>query len=443
MTTWWCELAALPTGITDSVRIETRAGRITGITSAAPAGPGDITLRGLVLPGLANAHSHAFHRALRGRTHARGGTFWTWREDMYAVARELTPDGYLALARGVFTEMVAAGYTVVGEFHYLHHDGDGLPYADPNAMGAAVAQAAAEAGIRLTLLDTLYLSGGLTVEGYQPLDEVQRRYSDGSVEQWVQRLEALSLTGAARLGAAIHSVRAVPAEHLGEVSGALAALRSQRGESVPLHVHLSEQQAENVACLAVHGCTPTELLHDSGLLGPAMTAVHATHVSGQDIALLGGSATGSCCCPTTEADLADGIGPARALAAAGSPLSIGSDQHAVIDPFTEIRGVELQERLRSLERGRFTPGELLTIATANGYAALGWPDGGRFEVGALADLVAVSSTSRRTAGAEPAQLIFAASAADVTDVVVAGEQVVRDGVHRLGPVDDVVDEALR
>src|SRR5215207_7319660 len=178
----------------------------------------DHLLRGVTLPGLANGHSHAFHRALRGRTHRDGGTFWTWRRQMYAVAAALDPDRYLALARAVYAEMVLAGYTVVGEFHYLHHAPGGRPYADRNAMGAALVQAAAEAGIRLTLLDTCYLAGGLTAGGHQPLDPVQARFSDGDVAAWAARAGGLGDGPTVRTGVAAHSVRAVPEDALAVVA---------------------------------------------------------------------------------------------------------------------------------------------------------------------------------------------------------------------------------
>ena len=254
MTTFWCEHAVLPGGLRRSVRVLTERGRIVEVLVDTAREDEDVTLRGVVLPGMANAHSHAFHRALRGRTHADGGNFWTWREAMYDVTRRLDPDRYLALARAVFAEMVLAGYTVVGEFHYLHHGPDGRPYDDPNAMGEAIIRAAHGAGIRLTLLDTLYLSGGLTASGHLPLDEVQVRFSDGSVEAWAERVSALSGDARMRVGAAVHSVRAVPCDDLTAVAAVTEA------GSRPLHVHLSEQPGENHACQGFYGCSPTELL---------------------------------------------------------------------------------------------------------------------------------------------------------------------------------------
>jgi formiminoglutamate deiminase len=237
-----------------------------------------------------------------------------------------------------------------------------------------------------------------------------------------------------RVGVAAHSVRAVPRAALRVVREAAAGR--------PLHLHLSEQSAENTACQTFHGLTPTGLLAAEGLLGPATTAVHATHLTSADVALLGGSATTACLCPTTERDLADGLGPARALADAGCPLALGSDQHAVIDLLEEARGLELHERLASGRRGRFSPAELLGALTTAGHAAIGWPEAGRIAPGAPCDLVAVRLDSVRTAGIAPDGVLMAATAADVTDVVVGGRTVVRDGVHVLGDVAGMLAAAI-
>ncbi|MGV1008243.1 MAG: formimidoylglutamate deiminase [Dermatophilaceae bacterium] len=443
MTAYWAEHAWLPSGLATSVRLEVDAGRFASVEVGALAQPGDVRLPGVTLPGAANAHSHAFHRALRGRTHGGSGSFWTWREQMYAVAARLDPDTYLALARAAYAEMALAGMTVVGEFHYLHHGPDGRPYDDPNAMAVALVAAASEAGVRLTLLDACYLAGGLGPAGHLPLDPVQRRFSDGTAAGWAQRAGALTSTPAVRIGAAIHSVRAVPREALGQVASAARHTLARDGAAgAPLHVHLSEQPAENEAALAYYGCTPAQLLAAEGVLGPATTAVHATHLTPDDVALLGAAGTSVCCCPTTERDLADGIGQARALRDVGSPLCLGSDQHAVVDPFEDVRGLEMHERLRSGERGRFTPAALLDAFSPNGYAALGWPEGGRLEAGALADFVTVRTDSVRTAGAAPEQSGYAAGAADVTWVVVGGETLVSDGRHRLGDVGRLLADAI-
>ncbi|MFI6700237.1 formimidoylglutamate deiminase [Streptomyces sp. NPDC050509] len=438
--TYWLEHAWLTDGrphVEPGVTVGVTDGRITGVrTQVTTPPPGATVLRGLTLPGLANAHSHAFHRALRSTVQVGSGTFWTWREIMYGIAAKLTPDSYFTLARAVYAEMALAGITSVGEFHYLHHAPGGTPYAHPNAMGEALIAAAAEAGIRITLLDTAYLSSGIAKRrGGEPPERHQLRFSDGDATAWAERASALASavkdSDQALIGAAIHSVRAVPAEQLATV----AAWAEEHG--APLHVHLSEQTAENEACLAVHGRTPTRLLADHGVLGARTTGVHNTHLTDEDIALLGTAATGTCMCPTTERDLADGIGPAEQLQRAGSPLSLGSDSHAVIDLFEEARAMELNERLRSRRRGHWTAVALLRAATADGHAALGRPDAGRIERGAFADLVTVALDSVRTAGSLPRlgaeTAVFAASAADVRHTVVGGRHVVRDGTHALIP----------
>ncbi len=431
MTAYWAPHALLPGGAAQDVRFEIEGGRFTAITADTAQADAD-RLDGIVIPGLADCHSHAFHRALRGRTHHGGGTFWTWREGMYAVAQRLDPDRYLDLARATYAEMALAGITAVGEFHYVHHNADGRPYDDPNAMGEALRLAAAEAGIRLTLLDTCYVAGGLDVGGHGEVSSEQRRFSDGDADRWSARWSALKPDDNTVIGAAIHSVRAVPRDQMGVVVATAA-------ES-PLHVHLSEQPAENEACLGHYGCTPTELLEQVGALGSHTSAVHATHLTNHDIALLGGSATTCCFCPTTERDLADGIGPARALLDAGSPLALGSDQHAVIDLVEEARALEMHERLHTLRRGRLTHDELMRAATD--HASLGWTDAGSLTVGARADLVVLDGASPRTAGAASDQILYAASAADVRTVIRDGETVVDGGQHRLGDVGRMLQDAI-
>ncbi|GAA2963167.1 formimidoylglutamate deiminase [Actinokineospora diospyrosa] len=425
MSAYWCASAWLPDGMASGVLVEVADGVITSVSLVDSPGAAQV-LPGVVFPGFANAHSHAFHRALRGRTHGDGGTFWTWRERMYELADRLDPDSYYLLARAAYAEMALSGITCVGEFHYLHHAPGGARYNDPNAMGDAVIQAARDAGIRITLLDACYLAGGIG----QPISPQQQRFSDGDVLAWAARVADLRPSAHARIGAAIHSVRAVPREALPVVAGF----------DGPVHVHLSEQPAENDACLAAYGVTPTQLLADAGALGPRLTAVHATHLTAEDIRLLGESGTGACLCPTTEADLADGIGPARELADAGSPLSLGSDQHAVVDMLVEARALEHGERLRTGQRGRFAPAELVRAMTA--HASLGWPEAGRIAVGAPADLVAVRLDSARTAGSLPEQAVMAATASDVDTVVVGGRVVVRSGEHVLGDVGRLLAEVL-
>jgi formiminoglutamate deiminase len=464
----WCEWAWLGgEGVEAGVLIEVEGERIAAVRGGVGEAPAGATrLPGYTLPGLANAHSHAFQRAFRGRTEEGGtgggaaaddpggdrpvatGSFWTWRERMYAAASRLDPDAYRALARATFGEMALAGITAVGEFHYLHHGPDGRPYADPNAMGRAVIEAAGDAGIRITLLDTCYLRGGAGEE----LSAVQRRFSDGTAGAWAERVDSLAtdvltaepeqrgrpfqrigrertttLGRAARVGAAIHSVRAV------DRAAAAAVAEWAAGRGAPLHAHVSEQPRENEECLAEHGMTPTALLADVGALGGHFTAVHATHLTAADRRLLGDAGACCCLCPTTERDLADGIGDAAALRDAGASLAVGSDSQAVIDSFEEARAIELDERLASGERGRHSPAGLLGAATASGHAAIGWPEAGAIAPGKLCDLVNLGGGSVRLAGIEPESALgtiaFAATAADVTSVIVGGAPVVRNGVH--------------
>jgi formiminoglutamate deiminase len=301
-------------------------------------------------------------------------------------------------------------------------------------MSEALVQAALEAGVRLTLLDACYLAGGLEDTGHLPLDAVQARFSDGDADAWADRVAALPERPGLRVGAAVHSVRAVPAAQLRTVGAA--------AEGRPLHVHVSEQSAENDACRAFYGTSPTGLLAASGLLAPGTTAVHAVHLTDDDVALLAATGTGVCACPGTEADLADGVGPFRRLHDAGTPLCLGSDQHAQTDLLGEARLLEDHQRLATGVRGQFGPAELLRALTAAGHRALGWPDAGVLTPGARADLVAVGLDSPRTAGCAPDQVLRAAGAADVHTVVADGRVVVRDGRHVLGDVGRLLGAAV-
>jgi formiminoglutamate deiminase len=425
VTAYWCEAAWLGGDAAEvGVLIDVQDGRIAAVTGDVPAPlSGAVRLDGLTLPGLANAHSHAFQRALRGRTQQGSGSFWTWREQMYRMADRLDPESYLALARATYAEMALAGMTTVGEFHYLHHAPGGAHYDDPNAMGRALIGAAAEAGVRITLIDACYLHGGI---GAAP-EGAQRRFSDGTAEAWVERVSALATEEGGCVGAAIHSMRAVDPEAAAVVVG----WATEGGR--PLHAHVSEQPAENQACLEAYGETPTALLAEAGALSAGFTAVHATHLDDADVRLLGDAGACCCVCPTTERDLADGIGGMRRLADAGASLSLGSDSHAVIDLFEEARAVELDERLASGERGRHSAAELLRAASAGGHACLGWPDAGRIEPEARADLVTVALDGVRLAGTDASNalesVVFAAAAPDVRNVIVDGREIVTEGRH--------------
>ncbi|MBO0845899.1 MAG: formimidoylglutamate deiminase [Nocardioides sp.] len=432
MTTYLLERAWVDGRVLDDVLVEIDGGRFTSVTSVGSTrdsrrfsgvataekrgntrltgDPNDATpLPGLTIPGLANCHSHAFHRALRGRTQRDRGTFWTWRDQMYDVAARLDPDTYLELATATYREMAAAGITCVGEFHYLHHQPDGTPYDDPNAMGKVLIEAARRAGIRITLLDTCYLSSGFG----KPPEGPQVRFSDGDVDAWVDRVNAIGPWEHAHIGGAYHSVRAVPLNQM------------KRYTTAPLHIHLSEQVAENDACLAEYGLTPTQVFAEAGHLTENNTLVHATHLTDDDIRLIGETRTYSCFCPTTERDLGDGVGPSRELHDAGSRLTLGSDSHAVIDLFEEMRAVELDERLATQQRGHWDAAELLEAGTR--HDSLGWADAGRIAVGARADLVTIATDSVRTAGtgADEQTAVFAAVAEDVIQVVADGHVVFR------------------
>jgi formiminoglutamate deiminase len=331
----------------------------------------------------------------------------------------------------------------VGEFHYVHHNPDGTPYANPNEIGLRLIDAAAAAGLRITLLDACYLAAGFDPDGKaRPLTGAQLRFGDGDAAGWAARMagfscDALGMLGShARIGAAIHSARAVPPDQMPEV------MAWSHHHGAPVHVHLSEQPLENAETRAAFGKTPAESLEDAGVLGPRSTMVHATHLTERDIELLGGSRSAVCMCPLTEADLADGVGPAPALAAAGCQLSLGTDGHSVIDIFQEGRWMELSQRLVTRTRGHFRGADLAIAATASGHTCLGWPDAGEIMPGAYADLVTVSWDSPRVADARwghpLSSVFFAGTAADVRHVVASGRDIVRDGQHLL--VGDIAGE---
>jgi formiminoglutamate deiminase len=387
------------------VVLEVANGRIAKVSEGVPSPPGAIELRGWTIPGLADAHSHAFQRVLRGRVEAGAGDFWEWRKQMYG-ATEWDGPAYSAHCRDVFQEMLEAGITAVGEFHYLHALGNGL--------GLAMIDAAKEVGIRLTLLDSCYLSGGL---GGRPLEGAQNTFSDGDADRWAQRVDELTDSDGVRIGAAIHSVRAVDPASMRLV----AAWARKRG--APLHIHLAEQAAEVEECMAALGCTPAELLDREGILGPDLTAVHAIHLDDEDVALLGRHRVTVCACSTTERDLGDRVGPLRELAAAGCSLSLGSDSNAVIDMLEEARGLEMDQRRATGRRVLHQPSDLLRAATTDGMRSLGW-DAGELKAGMLADFVTIDSATTRQRPLEAGFLIYACSARDVTNVVVGGLTVV-------------------
>jgi formiminoglutamate deiminase len=404
--TWHAEEAWLGHRAED-VLIEVANGRITMVKEGATVPRGATRLRGWTIPGFANVHSHAFQHTLRGATESGGGDFWEWREQMYRAAEGWTGAVYLEHCRAVFREMLQAGITAVGEFHYLHGLG--------NELGEAVALAATEEGIRLTLIDACYLQGG--VDG-RPLGGAQRSFSDGDVDAWVARMDDFKVGEDVRIGAAIHSVRAVDAPSMRKVAA------WARARKAPLHIHLAEQPAEVDECIAATGCTPTQLLEREGILGPDLTAVHAIHVDEQDIALLGEHRVSIVACTTSERDLGDRVGPLGRLAAAGSPICVGSDSNAVIDMLEEARGLELDQRRATGRRVHHQPGELFQAATIGGMRALGW-EAGELKAGMLADFITIDPPETTTKKPlDLGYLMFCRSARNVNNVVVGGATVV-------------------
>jgi formimidoylglutamate deiminase len=343
-----------------------------------------------LLPGFVNTHSHVFQRLLRGHTHraiSHRDTFWSWRHAMYTAARQLTPEGLYTIALQTYREMLAAGYTTVGEFHYVHHQPDGTPYASPNTMAEAIIEAGREAGIRVVMLMTAYAKGGF---GQAP-EEGQRRFCDASVETYLERVEALRLSGTP-VGVAPHSVRAVPEQWFRAIAS------YSRQHSLPLHVHADEQLAEVEQCLQTYHCRPIELLERFEALSPLTTVIHATHADAHEIALLQQTGATVCVCPTTEGDLGDGIAPYAELLKAAIPLAIGSDSNTRLDPLEELRWAEYTARMRYQRRRvliadeQAAPGTLLlTYGTRNGARALGIKSGDILP-GMQADFIAIDLT---------------------------------------------------
>lgn len=424
------------------------AGTITRIAAAdvlaagAPGGAGVERLPGrALLPGFVNAHSHAFQRVIRGRTQWRpagapDADFWSWREAMYAAALSLSPEEVQAVSRFCFLEMLRAGITAVGEFHYLHRDPEGRSYQDPNELAHRVIAAADEVGLRIALLNVCYATGGIG----RPLGAEQRRFATPDLDAFLTDTAALAEAwrGAPRvsIGVAPHSVRAVPREWLGEIVGWAGA------RDVVVHMHVSEQPREVEECLAAYGARPVELLADDGVLGERFTAVHATHLTAGEVRRLGDSGSTVCACPTTERDLGDGFLPGRELLAAGARIALGTDSHTIVDMFEEMRLVEYHERLRRLRRVVLTvPGPddrlevaplLFDLAMESGARSLGL-EAGRLEPGRLADFVAVDLEHPVLAGWTPdtlgAMLTLSASAGVVTDVWVGGVRRIEAGHH--------------
>lgn len=399
--------------------------RVDGVVSAAdvPAGAHTTRLAGrALLPGFVNAHSHAFQRGLRGHVQWGAGTdsFWTWRERMYRLANALDPDGIEAVSALAFLEMAAAGFTTVGEFHYLNHAPDGAPYADPDELALRVVAGAEAAGVRIVLLRVAYGRAGF---GVAP-NPLQRRFVDGGPDGALAAVERLRARGIAA-GLAPHSVRACPADWL----------RAFAGFSGPVHAHVDEQPAEIEASLREHGKRPLHVFADAGLVTSRFTAVHLTHPDDAEVAALRAAGGRVCACPTTELDLGDGFLPISRLDGVG--ICVGTDSHALIDPFTEVRSLEWHGRAVAGRRNVVAASEdpdglaarLLAAGTVEGARALG-VEAGEIRAGALADLVAVDLDAVALAGARPLPgIVFAGHPGMVTDVWVGGRRVVEERRH--------------
>lgn len=429
-----------------AVSFSATSGRITRVGPVDPEARSDgssIALRNRALmPGFINAHSHAFQRFIRGATQWRPNDdslsdFWSWRTAMYAAALTLTPDEIFEVSRYCFIEMLASGITAVGEFHYLQCDEEGKPYGDPNELAHRVLAAAEDAGIRIRLLNVAYARGGID----KPLDREQRRFATPDLGAFMAATSKLSEAVRSRpllsIGVAPHSVRAVPREWLRPLHDHATSF------DMPYHMHVSEQPAEVTAALAAWKRRPVEALNDEGVLDDRTTAVHATHLTRAEVAIIGAAATTICACPTTERDLGDGFLPGLELLQAGARIALGSDSQTVIDPFEDMRLLEYHERLRRLERvilttdtgrGREVAPTVIRAATESGAHSLRL-DAGRIAEGALADFVAVDLEHRALAGWRDhtlaACLALSASTAVVSDVWVGGVQTIRGARHRL------------
>lgn len=435
------------------VEYSSETGRITGLVAAdallagrAPITGGPVVrLRNrAVLPGFVNAHSHAFQRLLRGHVQRRlpgedVSDFWTWRQAMYRAALVLSPDDIFEIARFCFLEMLSAGITAVGEFHYLHNDPAGRPYADPSELASRVIAAAEDVGIRICLLRVAYSRGGIE----EPLRPEQRRFATPELEAWltqtVDLLESVRRRPLVSVGVAPHSIRGVPRHWLGSMHSLAYGL------AAPLHMHVSEQPAEVSACLQAYGRRPVELLAEAGVIDEHFTAVNATHLTFREVEMLGAPGPTVCACPGAERDVGDGFMPALELIRAGARIALGTDSHTVIDPLQDMRLLEYHERLRRQRRVVLAREEaeifavapvLLAMATENGARALRLP-AGQLKLGSFADFVAIDLEQRALEGwtddSLGAALALTAPASVVSDVWVGGVQRVQAGRHRRDP----------
>ena len=425
--------------ISDIALVCDEEGRITRLASADSLKSATRLSGRAILPGLVNGHSHAFQRVIRGRTEYRSqqnsDSFWTWRTQMYAAANKLNPADIFSASRMAFMEMALSGITSVGEFHYIHNAPDGSTYSDPNELSKEVIRAARDVGIRIALLRVAYARAGYQREP----DPQQVRFIEESPEVYLKHLQKLiDDCPDLQIGAAPHSVRAVPVDYLREVVG----FANKR--QLPVHMHVAEQPAEVSACIEEYGRSPVALLETEGMLSERFTAVHAIHVSPKAITALAQSGATVCACPTTERNLGDGVVPAADYFKAGVPISLGTDSQTVIDLFEDARELEYHLRLSKTERNVLASESssdtsslarrLFECATVRGAASIGIGTG-KLAEGEPADFFTVDLDDPTVAGSSIDGLlsciVFSMSRAAVRDVVVGGKRVVKDGRHRL------------
>jgi len=431
---FFAEHAWLPMGFANGVTFATAD---TGLKAVSAGDPRDSAepLGRYVLPGMPNLHSHAFQRAMAGLAERQSNpddSFWTWREVMYAFAGRIGPDELRAISAQLYVEMLKAGYTQVCEFHYLHHQPDGKPYADPAAMSLALIEAAKESGIGLTLMPTLYMTGGF--DG-RPLSERQRRFGH-DVDAYLRLIEKLRALESPllRIGVALHSLRAVPEDAMRTV------LAAQPARDVPIHIHIAEQIGEVQDCLAIRNARPVEWLLDHAPVDARWCLVHATHMTDGEVRRLAASRAVAGLCPTTEANLGDGLFALKSYLDAGGRIGIGSDSHISVSPVEELRWLEYGQRLatrrRNIGASRESPstGETVFRHALAGGAQASSAAVGSLSPGSRADMIVLDDASPLLAGRDAAHLldtfVFAGNTPLVRDVIVGGDVVVRGFRHR-------------
>ena len=431
MATYFADHALLDVGVRDGVRLTVADGVIARVEETAAA-VGDVQLRGLVLPGMANVHSHTFQRAMAGLAEWDAGgsdNFWSWREAMYRFAERLSPETQLAVARFLFIEMLKAGYTSVGEFHYLHNQPGGAAYAPAGAMAEAIATAAAESGMALTMMPTLYVTGG--TDG-RALSVRQKRFGKTVDELLALRESLRGKAGVTQVGLSLHSLRAVPPALMKEAIAGVDA-------ASPIHIHAAEQPGEIDESIAAFGKRPVEFLLDTFAIDRRWCFVHATHMNDAETRALARSGAVAGLCPTTEANLGDGIFSLPGFLDAGGRIAIGGDSHIGVDPAEELKALEYSQRLLHRRRNvaasaavPHTAARLWRETARHGAAVLGLK-AGSLEAGMRADLVVVDTTHVSLAARSGAQLldsyVFAAGRSAVRDVMVGGRWVVEGGRH--------------